>query len=212
MHHRSAPSAAPASTRVILARPQQIPALTASQARTRRMHRQFAPTAAQARTLMGSARRPVLVYSVPRGSTVRLGLHRHRQRPAHCAPWVSTLPNCLHPLASRVQRLLDDTVRLAQSLPQVLSVLRVTTVWVEPVISRHAVRTQASTVQVDLHLQQEHSAPLVFTVREVRVTSNRVPWARTLPMASLSTAQSARPGRFQHLQALCQKVLAPSVQ
>ena len=45
------------------------------------------------------------------------------------------------------------------------------------------------------------------------MTSNRVPWARTLPiLAPLSTAQSARPGRFQHLQALCQKVLVPSVQ
>jgi hypothetical protein len=116
---------------------------------------------------MGSALRPVLVCSVPRGSTVRLGLHRHRQQPVHCAPWVSTLLNCLHPLASRVQRLLDDTVSLAQYLPQVLSVLRATTVWVEPVISRHAMRTQASTAQLDLHLQQEHSAPLVFTAREV---------------------------------------------
>ncbi len=74
-------------------------------------------------------------------------------------------------------------------------------------------RTQASTAQLDLHLQQEPSALLVFTVREVRVTSNLVPWARTLPiLAPLSTAQNARPGRFQHLQALYQKVLAPSVQ
>ena len=134
-----------------------------------------------------------------------------------CAPWANTLPpwahRRLHRLAWRVRRHLADTARLAQPLPQVHSVLRATTVWVEPVINRHAVRTQASTAQLDLHLQQERSALLVFTVREVRVTSNRVPWALILPiLAPLSTAQSARPGRFQHLQALCQKVLVPSVQ
>ena len=128
-------------------------------------------------------------------------------------PWASSPPPWAHPLAWRVRRHLADTARLAQSLPQVQIVLRATTVWVEPVISRHAVRTQASTAQLDLHLQQEHSALLVFTVREVRVTSNRVPWARTRPiLVPLSTAQSARPGRFQHLQALRQKVLATSVQ
>ena len=128
-------------------------------------------------------------------------------------PWASSPAPWAHPLAWRVRRHLADTARLAQSLPQVHSVLRATTVWVEPVISRHAVRTQASTAQLNLHLQQEHSALSVLTVREVRVTSNRVPWARSLPiLAPPSTAQSARPGRFQHLQALCQKVLVPSVQ
>jgi len=97
-------------------------------------------------------------------------------------PWASSPPPWAHPLAWRVRRHLADTARLAQSLPQVHSVLRATTVWVDPVISRHAVRTQASTAQLDLHLQQEHSALLVLTVREVRVTSNSVPWARTLPI------------------------------
>ena len=129
------------------------------------------------------------------------------------APRVCTLPPWTHPLACHVRRHLADTARLAQFLPQAHSVLRATTVWVEPVISRHAVRTQASTAQLDLHLQQEHSALLVFTVREVRVTRNRVPWALTLPiLAPLSNAQSARPGRIHHLQPLCLKVLAPSVQ
>ena len=118
-------------------------------------------------------------------------------------PWASSPPPWAHPLAWRVRRHLADTARLAQSLPQVQIVLRATTVWVEPVISRHAVRTQASTAQLDLHLQQEHSALLVFTVREVRVTRNRVRWALTLPiLAPLSNAQSARPGRIHHLQPL----------
>jgi hypothetical protein len=191
---------------------------------------QSAPAARRARTLQRlEPRRPHLAVPA-RLDGFRPPLHRAAASCAQRAstlvkqalpsvspaPWASTLPpwaHCPHPLACRVRRHLADTARLAQSLPQVHSVLRATTVWVEPVISRHAVRTQASTAQLDLHLQQEHSALLVFTVLEVRVTSNRVPWARTFPiLAPLSTAQSARPGRFQHLHALCQKVLAPSVQ
>ena len=51
-------------------------------------------------------------------------------------------PPPLHPAAARcARRHLAAIARLAQSLPQVHSVLRATTVWVEPVISRHAVRT-----------------------------------------------------------------------
>ena len=47
-----------------------------------------APTALRARTRMWSALLPALVRSAPRGSTVRLGLHR--QRPARCAPQART--------------------------------------------------------------------------------------------------------------------------
>jgi hypothetical protein len=36
--------------------------------------------------------RPAWVRPAPLGSTGRLGLHRHRQRPAHCAPPARTCP------------------------------------------------------------------------------------------------------------------------
>jgi hypothetical protein len=59
-----------------------------------------AETAPPARTRMGWAFfliihfliRPAWVRPAPRGSTGRLGLHRHRQRPAHCAPLARTCP------------------------------------------------------------------------------------------------------------------------
>jgi hypothetical protein len=167
--------------RLGLHRHRQRPAYRAPPARTWSTRElSTASPAPPARTLMELLlRRPALARSAPRGSTGRLGLHRHRQRPAHCALPARTG-------STRVSRELST----ASPAPPARTLMVLAPRLRRPALARSA--PQGSTGRLGLHRHRQRPAHCALRARELS-TASPAPPARTLMELLLRRPALARP-------------------